>query len=160
MDVSSFLSGNYLTHLDLPQPIQTWTISHADQRLVGTDQKICIAFAEYPAKALSLNKTNLRRIAELYGLDASAWAGQQLQVYRSTTTYSGKVMQCVRVCGPQQVPPEGVCDAQGNVIAPTAPPPAQQPVPASEQQEWATEPEVAPWDVDNVSIQQNSPPDA
>ncbi|MEO2049631.1 MAG: hypothetical protein ABGX16_23990, partial [Pirellulales bacterium] len=142
MDVSSFLSGNYLTHLDLPLPLQAWTISKADQQLVGTDQKVCVTFAEYPAKAIGLNKTNLRRIVELYGLDGTAWTGKQLQVYRSTTTYSGKVMQCVRVCGPGQAMPDPVCDAQGNVLPPVAPTQAateavQQPVAAPQQQQAA-----------------------
>ena len=64
MDVSSFLGGNFLTHVDLPLPYQVWTIGKADQQLVGTDQKICLTFAEFPAKSLGLNKTNLRRVAE------------------------------------------------------------------------------------------------
>ena len=178
MNVSSFLSGNFLTHLDLPLPLQTWKISKADQQLVGQDQKICISFAEFPAKALGLNKTNLRRIADLYGLDAAAWPEKQLQVYRSTTTYGGKVMQCVRVCGPQQAPPDAICDAQGNFIPPTAPAPAsqavvqhpvaapqqqaatvQQPVAAQQQQPVAA-PQATPWEADQAAVQQNSPPSA
>lgn len=162
MDISSFMSGNYLTHGDLSLPSQTWTITQANQQLVGDDQKICISFAEFPAKPFGLNKTNLRRIADLYGVDTSTWTGKQLQVYRSTTTYSGKVMQCIRVCGPQQTPPEVVCDSQG-IAVPPAPPAAltsqQQPsVAAPSQQEPATAAEKAPWEADHVAIQQNSPP--
>lgn len=78
MNVSSFLGGNYLTHTDLPLPLQTWTIGKVDQQLVGTDQKICITFGEFPTKPLGCNKTNLRRIVELYGLDGAAWSGKQL----------------------------------------------------------------------------------
>jgi hypothetical protein len=167
MDVSSFLSGNFLTHLDLPQPSQVWTIQQAAPQLVGTDQKICISFAEYPAKPLGLNKTNLRRIVDLYGTQAESWIGKQLQVYRSTTTYSGKVMQCVRVCGPGQAPPEPVCDTQGNLIppaAPAAPVAVQQPVAAPVQQQAAPvqqQPVAAvqsPWEEDHATQQQNNPP--
>jgi len=212
MNVSSFLSGNFLTHVDLPQSSQCWTISKTGQQLVGTDQKIVITFAEFPAKPLGLNKTNLGRIAKLNGFEADAWAGKQLQVYRSRTTYSGKVMPCVRVCSPQQLPPEGVCDANGNPVGPQpapqtppyavlnpvgigpveappqpAPQPqavpeqAQQPVaPAPGQQPVALQPVVAPaqpvavpqpeppvaapqptpWEADQATLQQNSPPSA
>jgi len=148
MDVSSFLSGNFLTHVDLPQPLQVWTITKADQQLVGTDHKICISFAEFPAKALGLNKTNLQRIADLFGLDAAAWAGKQLQVYRSTTAYSGKSMQCVRVCGTSQLPLESVCDAQGTAV------------PAAPQQQPVAAPQAAPWEADQAALQQNNPPSA
>ena len=179
MNVSSFLSGNYLTHLDLPLPLQTWTISKADQQLVGTDQKICISFAEFPAKAIGLNKTNLKRIASLYGLDASAWVGQQLLVYRSTTAYGGQLTQCVRVVGPQQQPlddndmptqavalqsaaPAAQPAVQQPVVAPVqqqAVPAQQQPVAAPQQQPVAA-PQATPWEADQAALQQNSPPSA
>ena len=146
MDISSFLSGRYLTHLDLPEPSQTWTIDRADQQLVGDDRKVCVAFAEFPAKALALNKTNLRRIADPYGVDATTWRGRQLLVYRSSTTFSGKVMPCVRVCVPGQPPPEVVCDADGNSVIATTPSAPQKPVASP-----------SPWEETN---QQNSPPGA
>jgi|GEM_PF-4055970 len=182
LNIAGFLSGKYLTHLDLPLPIQVWTISEADQQLVGTDKKICLTFAEFPDKPFGCNKTNLRRLADLYGLDAGAWPGKQLQVYRSTTTYGGKVMQCIRVCGPGQVTPEAVCDTQGAVVHPNAiarTAPAQQPVAAPVQQQAAPvqqqpvatpiqqpveapqpqQPVAAqtPWEQD-LANQQNSPP--
>lgn len=166
MNISSFLSGKYLTQVDLPQPSQVWTIAEANQQLVGNDQKVCISFVEFPAKPLGLNKTNLRRIADLYGLDASSWSGKQLQVYRSQTTYSGKLMLCVRVCGPQEPPPESVCDDQGNPVppAPVASMPARQQVNASPQPSAAAQPVAAPkptpWEADQPAQQQSSPPSA
>jgi hypothetical protein len=166
MDVSKFLTGNFLTHLDLPLPNQPWTIGKADQQLVGSDQKICITFAEFPAKPLGCNKTNLRRIVELYGIHAEGWVGKQLQVYRSQTAYSGKLMQCVRVCGPQQLPPDGVYDAQGIPIPPaspaqafaTAPAPAQQQPVGVPQQQPVSASQAAPWEANHAATQQNSPP--
>jgi len=161
MDVSSFLSGNFLTHLDLPAPLQVWTIQSAAPQLVGTDKKICISFAEHP-KPLGCNKTNLTRIAELYGTNADAWRGRQLQVYRSTTSYSGKVLQCIRVCGPGQVTPEAVCDVTGavvhpNAMAPAAPiqQPAAVPAPAAPMAAQQQQPSVAvPAPAAPVAVQQ------
>ena len=171
-DVSSFLGGSFLTHLDLPLPQQTWTIGKADEQLVGTDRKICLGFAEFPAKALGLNNTNLRRVADLYGTDGSNWIGKSLLVYRSACDYQGQRKLCVRVCGPQQSPPDPLCDPQGNPVLfqPAAGRPAQQPqVPL--QQPVATPQPVAapqaaaspstapaPWEAD--AAQENNPPSA
>ena len=47
MDVSSFMSGNWLCHTDLPQPTQVWTIRAVSQQLVGTDTKICVQFDQH-----------------------------------------------------------------------------------------------------------------
>ena len=120
MDVSSFLGGNFLSQVDLQQPVQLWTIGKVDQQLVGqgqtADQRVCVTFAEFPSKPLALNKTNLKRVAELYTVDANAWIGRQVQVYRTTTDFAGRTTLCVRVCGPTQAPPEPLCDQQGNAV--------------------------------------------
>jgi hypothetical protein len=184
MDISQFLGGNYLTHLDLPRPVQQWTIGKVDQQMVGqgpnADRKICVLFGEFPGKALALNKTNLKRIAGLYGMNASAWIGQQLVVFRSTTNFQGVSKLCIRVCGPGQAPLDPICDAQGGPVpyqpptAPTLEQPAQQPptsaaqldAPVQPPQQGAAtpqppvqpQPDQAPWEVSQP--QQQNPPSA
>ncbi|MCE9552869.1 MAG: hypothetical protein K8T91_05775 [Planctomycetes bacterium] len=116
MDVSGFLGGSVLTQLDLLQPCQVWTIGQVKQQLVGTDPKIAVTFVEFSSKPLALNKINLRRLAQLYGTHADNWVGKPLVVYRSMTSYQGQSMPCVRVCGPQQVPPDLICDQRGNPV--------------------------------------------
>ena len=116
MDVSSFLAGKFLTHLDLPQPFQVWTIGKVDRQMVGrgkdAEEMVCVVFAEFPAKPLATNKTNLKRLVKLYSIDAAQWTGKQVLVYRTTTSYGDETMLCVRLCGPQQAPPETPCDKQ------------------------------------------------
>ena len=135
MDVSSFLGGNYLGQIDLPQPSQTCTIVNVDQQLVGqgtnAEQKICILLKEFESKWLVLNKTNLTRLADIYSTDASQWNNKQVLVYRSTTTYASKVTKCIRICGPNQPPPDPLCDQRGNVVPypPSASPTPIAPVP-------------------------------
>ena len=131
MDVTSFLGGNFLTQLDLPQQPVVWQITGAQQQQVGTDTKICISFAEHQ-KLLGLNKTNLRTVASAYGTDASAWPGKALELYRDTTQFQGKTVPCIRVRIPQQQ----------QAAAPVAAPQQSQPVaapqqPAAEQPPWA-----------------------
>ena len=178
MDVSGFLGGNFLTHLDLPQPYQVWTIAKIDQQLVGqgqtAEQKICVTFSEHN-KPLAMNKTNLKRTALLYSTNANAWGGKQVLVYRSSTTYGNDTVLCIRVCGPTQPPLDPICDAQGIAVlfqavaqpttspAPQSPPapispPAAQPVaaPAAQSQPAAVPRSAAPWDQQN----EDSPPSA
>lgn len=166
MDVSSFMGGNFLTHLDLPQPNQVWSIGTVDQQLVGqgktAEQKICITFGEHH-KPLAMNKTNLKRIAALYSTDANAWIGKQLLVYRSRTTFGNETVLCVRVCGPTQAPPDALCDAQGNAVqiqaaaqpAMAKPAAAAPSAPAAQPVAEPTPQTSAPWDQDD-----SSPPSA
>lgn len=157
MDVSKHLGGSFLSQTDLVQPYQLMSIRQVDERLVGppsnAEQKICLTFSGQ-SKPLGLNRTNLKRIAELYGTDTDHWINQKLLVYRSTTSYGGKPMLCVRVCGPQAAPPEAICDPQGGAVfyqpQATDQKPAAPPRPNNG---------TAPWEVDDQD-NQNSPPSA
>ncbi len=96
MDVSGFLSGRFLTHLDLPSPTQKWTIKEVKEELVGDDLKAVVYFREH-SKGLGLNKTNLRAIAERLGVDTTSWVGSTLDVYKDRTEFQGRPVDCIRV---------------------------------------------------------------
>ena len=148
MDVSSFMGGSYLTHLDLPQPSQVWTVREVKQELVGTDTKIVVYFAEHQ-KGLGLNKVNLRVIAGAYTVQSATWVGRHLDLFKDQTQFQGKIVPCVRVRIPA-APPAAVQPAPAQA-APQPPAPLQvapqQPVapPAPQQQPQA----AAPWEQDN-----------
>ena len=150
MDISSFLGGNFLTHLDLPAQTQIWHIKDVKQGLVGTDQKVCVWFHQH-AKPLGLNKTNLKVIAEAFGVQAAAWVGRSIEVFKSQCDYQGRLVDCIRLRVPPQAPPPPsqvpavvtpapepqMTAATGQtpqpVAPPSAPPVAQQPVAAPQQ---------------------------
>ena len=126
MDVGSFLSGSFLTHLDLPAPTQIWTIRDVKQQMVGTDTKICVYFNEHQ-KALGLNKTNLRMIVDGYTCYSETWLGRPIELRKDRCDYQGRDVDCVRVT----VPHSGGADPQHNAVSTTqAPLPAQQHQPA------------------------------
>ena len=183
LDIQSFLGGNFFSQRDLAQPAQVLTIAKVEPKVVGqgkqAETKICLTFAESP-KPLVMNKTNLSRVAELYGeapQDVVSWRGRQLLVYRSMTTFSGQAMLCVRCCGPSQAPPDPICDAQSNVVPysqaigqppqQAAPPQQQQPAtprPAAAPPQPAQPPAASPWTGQQPVAppqppsQENSPP--
>ena len=143
MDVSSFLTGNFLTHLDLPTPSQTWTVRAVKQQLVGSDPKICIWFNEHQ-KPLGLNKTNLRTIADRYSVESAAWVGKSLELYKDRCQFQSKTVDCVRVripSAPEQTAPPVQPSAPQPATAippqPVAPPaPAEQQEPLVEGLPW------------------------
>jgi len=151
MDVSSFMGGNFLTHLDLPDPAQVWTVRDVTQELIEDDRKVVAYFAEHQ-KGLGLNKVNLRTIAQLYTTDSAAWIGRQLEVFKDRTHFQGRVVDCIRVRTPTPAAPP----------TPSTPPPQapvayQKPVAAPLPQGAPVQQQTpaAPWEQDD-----NSPPSA
>jgi hypothetical protein len=109
MDVSSYLGGSFLTHTDLLQSSQVWTIREVKEEMVGTDVKVVVYFAEHQ-KGLGLNRINLRAITQDYGVNTNFWIGKPVELFRDKTQFQGQLVDCVRVR-----------------IPPPAAPPAEQP---------------------------------
>lgn len=170
MNVAEFMGGNFLRHEHLPAPIQTWTVSAVDRQLVGEEkeEKLCIHFSEYLSKPYPSNVINCRRCVALYGIDATNWIGKRLVVYRSTCDFAGRIVQCIRLCGPGETPPDPICDLDGHPVPyqPPAPAPQQETPVAAPQQEPPVaapqEPPVPPSQANpfeaDAAQQQNSPP--
>lgn len=145
MDISKHLGSNFLNHLDLTQPFQTYIIKQVTQQMIGNEQKICVTFVEFASKPLALNKTNLTRLGQMYGMESNNWIGKPLLVYRSMTTYEGRTMPCIRICGPHQAPPDLVCDQRGNpVVSQHAAPQVSAPVTAPQFAQPVAAPQVNP----------------
>lgn len=100
MDISGFLSGRFLGHADLPAPTQVWTIRQVAQQVIRSEPKICVLFDQHQ-KWFPLNKTNLRAVANGYGLLSEGWVGRPLEVYRDKTVFENSLQDCVRVRVPQ-----------------------------------------------------------
>jgi hypothetical protein len=62
-------------------------------------KKPCIKF-KGADKALALNKTNGKAIAQLYGTDVSEWPGKKVTLFRSTTEMAGETVRCIRIKKP------------------------------------------------------------
>jgi len=144
LDISSFIGGRFLTHLDLPAPSQVWTVAKADQQIVKDEPKICITFAEFPGKSLACNKVNLERAGELYSKDAESWVGNSLLVYRSKTMFGGQMVLCIRVAAPGSLPPDPVFDRNGNP-APAGPTTQIAGTPPHAPPTTPSEPPAPPW---------------
>ena len=106
MDVTEFLTGNYLTAAEIKIPTNV-TIKDAKRELVGQGQnqqtKLVVHFNEL-AKGLVANKTNLGVIANLFGTNSDAWKGQPLQLYSEMVSFQGRQVPGLRVRAVPQPP--------------------------------------------------------
>ncbi|MFH1921475.1 MAG: hypothetical protein ABIP48_16540 [Planctomycetota bacterium] len=144
MDVTEFLTGNYLTAAEIKTPT-TVTIKGAERELVGVGQnqqtKLVVYFDQLQ-KGLVANKTNLGVIANLYGTNSEAWKGKPLELYSEMVSFQGRQVPGLRVRAAPQPP---------------APPSAGQPQPAPQPapvQPAQAQPGAAPWEVADQQPQQ------
>ena len=100
MKISEAFSGNYLKAADLPQP-RTFVIQAVTMETIGEERssKPVIRF-HGEQRGLVLNKVNSLEIAGWYGDDTAGWTGQPVELYATTTFYSGRQVPCIRVRRP------------------------------------------------------------
>ncbi len=100
MRISEAFSGKYLKAADLPQP-KVLTIQSVGIETIGDEQssKPVIRF-HGEQRGLVLNKVNGLEVSGWYGDETSGWLGQPLELYSTTTFFSGRQVPCIRVRRP------------------------------------------------------------
>ncbi len=101
MRISEQFAGNYFKAADLPQP-RVLTIQAVTQtKMPEGDTKPVMQFLS-EQQQLVLNKTNAFACVELFGDESTAWHNRQVELYATTTNFSGRMVPCIRVRAPQQ----------------------------------------------------------
>ncbi|QEF98800.1 hypothetical protein Mal15_28560 [Stieleria maiorica] len=142
MKMSEQFAGAYLKAADLPHP-RVLTIQSVTQTTMPEgDNKPVMRFVG-EQQQLVLNKTNAFTCVELFGDETTAWHGQPIELYATTTNFSGRMVPCIRVRAPQQaaaassvVPPPSPAAPQG------APLPVPQPTPTAVQPQPMQQPPI------------------
>jgi hypothetical protein len=100
MKLNDAYPSNYLKHADLKGRTVRLTIKDYATEEVGQgadkETKPVLSFRETPRK-LVLNKTNATTIAEAYGDELDDWGGKHIELYPDRTSFSGKMVDCMRV---------------------------------------------------------------
>jgi hypothetical protein len=90
----------YLGHYDLDGDV-TLTIDGVDVEDItapgGSKERMPVVSFEDARKKLILNKTNGKTIAGLHGNDTDGWIGKKVTLFRTTTTFAGEEVECIRV---------------------------------------------------------------
>ena len=105
MKISEAFPSKYVTAPDLNGQDCTLTIKSVTQESVGNPPQIRpVVYFERTEKGLVLNQTNGNTIALHHGDEMNNWRGKQIQIYPTTTEFAGKIVDCIRVRTPNQVP--------------------------------------------------------
>ena len=98
INAQDFIGSRYLGQEDLDgEMVLTLTHVVPEQLLEGDDEKLVAYFAEIK-KPLILNKTNLRRLANIFGTKwADAWQGPITVYVDQDVEMQGKVVGGIRV---------------------------------------------------------------
>jgi hypothetical protein len=98
MNVNSLFPSKYVAAGDLMGQDVAVVISGIKQEEVGEDEKrLPVLYFVGMKKGMVLNRTNAKRIAELYGAETDAWIGKTITLYPSETEYAGDTVPCLRV---------------------------------------------------------------
>ncbi len=98
MNATELCPSPHLECADLAGKEKVVTIDRTDFHDVGEEKqnKGVLYFREFK-RAMVLNRTNLRRIIDLYGTETDDWPGKQITLYPSETDFAGRTVACIRV---------------------------------------------------------------
>lgn len=75
------------------------------EEMEQTGEEKAVAYFQETKQGLVLNRTNADEMAKLFGTDEmSDWAGRKISLYRTTTRYAGKLVDCLRIRDAQESP--------------------------------------------------------
>lgn len=132
-NAADFLGGNYLKREDMQGPIVvTITAVWSEVLRNSPRKKLVVSFHEIP-KPLILNKTNIRRLANIFQTgDTARWRGPITLYLESEVQYAGQIVGGIRI-----KPAELQTQPQASAAVPVAPEPQpmSEPVQAPVQQQ-------------------------
>jgi len=125
MKISEAFSGSYLKAADLPQP-RVLVVQSITKETIGEERssKPVLRFIG-EQRGLVLNKVNAMEIAGWYGDDTQAWIGQPVELFSTTTFFSGRQVPCIRVRRPAVQYQQAVQQAPHMLVQPVQQQPQQ-----------------------------------
>jgi hypothetical protein len=101
---SEAFPSKYISAADLPKPVVREIVETNTEALKtrdGASSKKLIVYFRNARKALVCNSTNFDAIVDATGeFNSDSWLGHEIELYKTTTTMGGKVVDCVRVRAP------------------------------------------------------------
>ena len=113
MKMSQAFPSKWLSAPDLEGKSHVLTMKSVTMEEVGQDKEtLPVLHFENAKKGLALNKTNAGMIANSYGDDSDNWTGGKIELYPTTTSYQGKMVDCIRVKKPAAIAEQPAQTAQ------------------------------------------------
>jgi hypothetical protein len=108
MRISTAFPTKYLSAADLDGQVVVLAMSNVLMEDIGFggDKKVLpVLYFEGKDKGLVLNKTNSRKIAEMFGDDTDDWTGQQIALFEAMVEFQGDTVAAIRVKAPPRNKP-------------------------------------------------------
>ena len=112
MRVSDAFPSKYLRAADLQGQAVKVLIDNVHYEDIGDDHDKPVMMFQGKKKGLVLNKTNALTVEVQFGDEMDDWVGKEIEIYPTTTSFQGKIVDCLRIRIP--VPPA----AEGEEEAP------------------------------------------
>ncbi len=103
MDINTVFSGDTLKAADLQGHEPTVIISAVTMKKFDNGNKLVISF-EGKKKTLVCNKTNAKRIANVFGSNTDQWIGNEITLYTDQVDFQGGLVDAIRVKAKRQAP--------------------------------------------------------
>ncbi len=108
MDIRTKIgSSNYMKAADLQGQAAQLTIAGCREETVGQGadaaEKAVLYFQDQ-TKGLVLNATNAHVLGEALGFETNSWPGKFIEVFPTTTSYQGRIVDCIRLRIPTAAP--------------------------------------------------------
>jgi hypothetical protein len=106
VNIDSAFPSTYLKASDIGDSQPVVTIDRVEIEPVGKQKEMKpIVYFRGKEKGLVLNKTNAKKISEITGeKDTDNWAGCQIRLYGTETSFDGDMVECIRVKAPATAP--------------------------------------------------------
>jgi hypothetical protein len=120
MNVKSMFPSKFVAAQDLcGQAVNVVMAGIKVEKVGSDDEQRPVLYFQGMTKGMVLNRTNARRIEQLYGSETDAWLGKPITIYPSETDFAGETVPCIRI----KAEPPLVQATPVPVPAPPPPPP-------------------------------------
>ena len=96
MKITDAFKGAFLKAADIQHKPKTLTIASIGEEEVAGETKIVVRF-EKTDQAWVMNRTNAYILTEEWGDETEDWIGKKVLLKADKTTFSGKLVPCIRV---------------------------------------------------------------
>ena len=124
MNIEEAFPSKWVKASDLKGSTAVVKIATVKLEKIGEDQRAILYFVGKD-KGLVLNKSNKKKLVELFGSETDEWTGQSVELFTIMTEYQGEPVDAIRLRSPRAAAPAGQRPAAA-AFSDANPPPAEE----------------------------------
>lgn len=133
MRVSDMFGGKFLKAADISSPTIFYIASVQSEPIGQENESKPVLRFHNESRGFVLNKVNAIELSGWLGDETTSWTNQPIELFATTTLFSGRMVPCLRVRKPNLPPKPQPAPAAVSAPAPVpVPQPTPQPAPPSD----------------------------